>query len=251
MPTIIDDFSIQRTHFVVLYYLSSQFGIQISSVQLRQLLDEICSSAPLLKKKCTNLKASKHPRWLHYLQRVALCRPCLSPLHAANKIQFFGDPVTAEFKSRHEVMPCSLSPAMKSITNSQRNARCVLGIWDVGKEINQALNKQVSSKEFSITKQVFLAPLPDTCDSNLSFSAHVKLRPIHIYINSRQHPPILNPVGYSWYRTCLAAKACHWLPARRTLLILTSTWLHHVRCPLLATTHERVLLTPPIHPSLY
>ena len=150
-------------------------------------------------------------------------------------------------KSRHEVMPCSLSPAMKSITNSQRNARCVLGIWDVGEEMNQALNKQGSSKEFSITAQVFLilAPLPDTCDSNLSFSAHVKLRPIHIYINSRQHPPILNPIGYSWYTTCLAAKACHWLPARRTLLVLTSTWRHHVRCPLLATTHECVLLTPP------
>jgi len=83
-------------------------------------------------------------------------------------------------------MPCSLSPAKKSITNSQRNARYVLGIWDVGEEINQALNKQVSSKEFSITTQVFLAPLPDTCDS-VSFQYPCEAE-AHPYTSTPAHP---------------------------------------------------------------
>ena len=84
-------------------------------------------------------------------------------------------------------MPCSLSPAKKSITNSQRNARYVLGIWDVGEEINQALNKQVSSKEFSITTQVFLAPLPDTCDS-VSFQCPCEAE-AHPYIHQQSSTP--------------------------------------------------------------
>ena len=85
-------------------------------------------------------------------------------------------------------MPCSLSPAKKSITNSQRNARCVLGIWDVGEEMNQALNKQGSSKEFSITAQVFLilAPLPDTCDS-VSFQCPCEAE-AHPYTSTPAHP---------------------------------------------------------------
>jgi len=109
--TIIYDVTIPKDSFrsSVLSELSV-WHTQFFSVQLRQIANYLMRFAPVLlfwKKKCTNLKASKHLRWLHYLQRVALC-PCLSPLHAANKMQIFGDHVTAELNhvTRWCPVPC-------------------------------------------------------------------------------------------------------------------------------------------------